>query len=61
MILKKGQLTIYDLLNLKGKRQITKATADDYWTAKAAQTAGIDIVTTRGDNQLPSKAGRSMD
>ncbi len=49
MIPKKGQLTIYDLLNLKGKRQILMTKADDAWTAAAAQAAGIDIVISRGD------------
>ena len=53
MIPRQGQLTIYDLLNLKGKRQIIMTTALDFWTAKAAQAAGVDIVshprTTGGD------------
>ena len=45
MIPRKGQLTIYDLLNLKGKRQIIMTNAPDVWIAEAAQTAGVDIVT----------------
>ncbi len=50
MIPQKGQLTVYDLQNLKGKRQIIMTTAPEYWIAKAAQDAGVDIVITWGEN-----------
>ncbi|MFC2017295.1 3-methyl-2-oxobutanoate hydroxymethyltransferase [Chloroflexota bacterium] len=46
MIPKRGQLTIYDLQNLKGKRQIIETSAIDFWTARAAQAAGVDIIAT---------------
>ena len=49
MIPKRGQMTVCDLLNLKGKRQITMITTTEYWVAKAAQTIGIDILSTWGD------------
>ncbi len=48
MIPKKGQLTIRELLNLKGKRQIIMTTARDTWIAAAAQAAGVDIIATGG-------------
>ena len=50
MIPKKGQMTVHDLQNLKGKRQIIMTTAHDYWTARAAQDAGVDIVVTSGED-----------
>ncbi len=48
MIPQKGQFTVYDLLNLKGKRQIVMTTVRDVWTAAAAQAAGVDIIGTAG-------------
>ena len=50
MIPKRGQMTVYDLQNLKGKRQIIMTTAHDYWIARAAQDAGVDIVITSGED-----------
>ena len=50
MIPKRGQLTVYDLQNLKGKRQIIMISANDYWIARAAQAAGVDIVSTFGED-----------
>lgn len=50
MIPQRGQLTVYDLQNLKGKRQIMVTTAQDFWTARAAQAAGFDILCTLCDN-----------
>lgn len=44
-----GQLTVYDLQNLKGKRQIMMTNATDSWTARAAQDAGFDVLNTRTD------------
>ncbi|MDD4860212.1 MAG: 3-methyl-2-oxobutanoate hydroxymethyltransferase [Dehalococcoidales bacterium] len=50
MIPRRGQLTIHGLQQLKGKRQIIMTTALDYWTASAAQAAGVDIIITWGEN-----------
>ena len=44
----KKKLSIRDLFALKGKRQLTMTTAYDIFTAKACETAGIDIVVTSG-------------
>ena len=38
------KLTVKELLSLKGKRKITMTTALDYYTAKAAEKANIDII-----------------
>lgn len=38
--------TIKDLQNLKGKRKIVLTTAFDYYTARACELAGIDIIVT---------------
>ncbi|MDD5127323.1 MAG: 3-methyl-2-oxobutanoate hydroxymethyltransferase [Dehalococcoidales bacterium] len=50
MIPKRGQLTIHGMQQLKGKRQIIMTAALDYWTAAAAQEAGVDIIITWGEN-----------
>ena len=42
------KLTVKDLINLKGKRKITMITAVDYFTAKAAEQAGIDMIMIAG-------------
>ena len=42
------KLTIKDILSLKRKRQIILSTAHDYYTAKACEAAGIDIICTSG-------------
>jgi 3-methyl-2-oxobutanoate hydroxymethyltransferase len=41
-----ARLTVKDLLDLKGKRQIVLVSAFDYWTAQACETAGIDMLVT---------------
>jgi 3-methyl-2-oxobutanoate hydroxymethyltransferase len=38
--------TIKDLQNLKGKRKIVLTTAFDYYTARACELAGIDVLVT---------------
>ena len=38
--------TVRDLANLKGKRKIALTTAFDYWTARACDLAGIDVIVT---------------
>jgi 3-methyl-2-oxobutanoate hydroxymethyltransferase len=38
--------TIKDLQNLKGKRKIALTTAFDYYTARACELAGIDVLVT---------------
>lgn len=42
------KLTVKELLDLKGKRQILITTAHDYYTAKACEEAGIDNIVTWG-------------
>lgn len=44
-----SKLTIKELQELKGKRQITCTTAHDYFTACACQQAGIDMFVTSGE------------
>ena len=39
-----SKLTVKEILNLKGKRKITATNAVDYFTAKAVEIAGIDII-----------------
>ena len=47
----KGQkLTIWDLKALKGKRKLVVTTAFDYWTAKAAEEAGADLILGWGSD-----------
>jgi 3-methyl-2-oxobutanoate hydroxymethyltransferase len=38
--------TVKDLLDAKGKRKLVLTTAYDYWTARAAEEAGVDMVIT---------------
>lgn len=38
--------TIKDLQNLKGKRKIVLTTAFDYYTARACELAGVDVLVT---------------
>jgi len=38
--------TIKDLQNLKGKRKLVLTTAFDYYTARACELAGIDVIVT---------------
>ena len=38
--------TIKDLQNLRGKRKIVLTTAFDYYTARACELAGIDVIVT---------------
>ena len=38
--------TIKDMQNLKGKRKIVLTTAFDYYTARACELAGIDVIVT---------------
>lgn len=42
------KLTVRDLLALKGRRKFSMTNAADYNTAKAAEQAGIDIISGRG-------------
>ena len=44
----KSKLTMRALLGSKGKRKLTMTHAADYNTARAAEQAGIDIITGRG-------------
>lgn len=44
-----SKLTIKELFDLKGKRQITCTTAHDYYTACACEKAGIDMFVTSGE------------
>ncbi|MGQ9682063.1 MAG: 3-methyl-2-oxobutanoate hydroxymethyltransferase [Anaerolineae bacterium] len=45
--------TVRDLLNIKGRRQITLVAVHDYNTAQAAEAAGIDmLVTWTGQDSL---------
>jgi len=41
-----SRATIKDLQNLKGKRKIVITTAFDYYTARACELAGVDILVT---------------
>ena len=49
------KLTIKDLLDAKGKRQLILTTAFDAWTAKAAEEAGVDMIVSWGRNLEHSK------
>lgn len=40
------KLTVRDLLDAKGKRKLVLTTAYDYWTARACEEAGVDMVLT---------------
>jgi len=42
------KLTAKDIIEIKGKRKLTMTTAYDFYTAKAAEVAGIDILVTSG-------------
>jgi 3-methyl-2-oxobutanoate hydroxymethyltransferase len=44
----KPKLTMRDLLACKGQRKITMTNAADYNTARAAEEAGVDIISARG-------------
>lgn len=44
-----AKLTVKGLMDLKGKRQITCTTAHDYFTARACNDAGIDVIVTSGE------------
>ena len=50
-----GKLTVKELIDLKGKRQIIQTTAFDSWTAHAAEEAGIDMILAWGNNLEQSK------
>jgi 3-methyl-2-oxobutanoate hydroxymethyltransferase len=41
-----AKITIKQLLDLKGKRKLTLTTAFDYWTARACELAGVDVLVT---------------
>jgi 3-methyl-2-oxobutanoate hydroxymethyltransferase len=49
-----AKMTIRDLLDLKGRRQILMSTACDIYTARAAQMGGMDIVSTAGEDARSS-------
>jgi 3-methyl-2-oxobutanoate hydroxymethyltransferase len=44
----KSKMTMKDLREAKGKRKLVMTNAADYNTARAAEQAGIDIITGRG-------------
>lgn len=44
-----SKLTVKGLLDLKGKRQLTCTTCHDYYTAKACNEAGVDIIVSSGE------------
>ncbi len=50
-----SKLTIKELLELKGKRQLVLTTAFDEWTARAAEEAGVDMIVSWGMNLEHSK------
>lgn len=50
-----GKLTVRDLLQAKGKRKLVLTTAFDAWTARAAETAGVDMILAWGSNLEHSK------
>ena len=41
-----AKTTVKQLLDLKGKRKLTITTAFDYWTARACELAGADVIVT---------------
>lgn len=43
-----GKLLLKDIQNLKGRRKITKVTALDYFSARAIEKSGIDIIGLDG-------------
>ena len=45
-----SKLTVKELLDAKGKRKLVLATAFDYWTAKACDDAGLDMILSWGCN-----------
>lgn len=49
------KLTVKELLEAKGKRQLVLTTAFDAWTAKAAEEAGVDMIVSWGRNLEHSK------
>ncbi|MEM7799478.1 MAG: 3-methyl-2-oxobutanoate hydroxymethyltransferase [Chloroflexota bacterium] len=49
------KLTVKELIDLKGKRQIIQTTAFDTWTAHAAEEAGLDMIVAWGGNLEQSK------
>jgi len=55
-----AKLTIRELSSYKNKRQLTVTTAHDYFTAKACEDAGIDIIVTDGDFIRQSIAGETL-
>ena len=50
-----AKLTVRDLIESKGKRQIIQTTAFDAWTAKAAEEAGVDMILAWGSTLEHSK------
>jgi 3-methyl-2-oxobutanoate hydroxymethyltransferase len=44
------KLTVRDLQDTKGKRKLVLTTAFDYWTAKACEEAGVDVIITFAKN-----------
>lgn len=50
-----GKLTVRDLIQAKGKRQLVLTTAFDTWTARAAEAAGVDMILAWGGNLEHSK------
>ncbi len=49
------KLTVRDLIQAKGKRKLVLTTAFDAWTARAAETAGVDMILAWGSNLEHSK------
>lgn len=50
-----AKLTVKELIECKGKRQVILTTAFDGWTAKAAEEAGVDMILAWGSNLEHSK------
>jgi 3-methyl-2-oxobutanoate hydroxymethyltransferase len=50
-----AKLTVHDLIQAKGKRQLVLTTAFDAWTAKAAEQAGVDMILAWGNTLEHSK------
>lgn len=50
-----AKMTVKELIECKGKRQLLLTTAFDAWTAKAAEEAGVDMILAWGSNLEHSK------
>src|SRR5215204_6669072 len=50
----KKKPSVYDLLQLKGKRKLVQLHVDNSEEAAAAEEAGIDILTSEANEKLPA-------